>query len=327
MLFFIFLARNNNLSIPSFRDDYLIYKFLKNFCLFILPLVLVGGSIESLVRNIPNDYSYKSQYLDQNADEIEALFLGSSHAYRDINPAFIDVNSFNAAYVSQSLYYDYQILQKYEDNWLRLRYIIISVSYFSLYYELEDSPEAWRVKNYSIYYSMMTSSHVSDYSELFSNRLDINLQRIHSYYSVGQSPITTSDLGWGGLAMSSMEFDLAEKGKIAAQRHTAVDAVLFDENVAILKSIISFADSRNVKVIFYTPPAYKTYVENLNDMQLSHTVKTMMELDDAYPNVVYVNFLTSDLFDEKDFYDADHLNESGAVKFTLEIEKLINFQE
>jgi len=34
--------------------------------------------------------------------------------------------------------------------------------------------------------------------------------------------------------------------------------------------------------------------------------------------------LTSDLFDQGDFYDADHLNEIGARKFTLELGKLID---
>jgi hypothetical protein len=53
----------------------------------------------------------------------------------------------------------------------------------------------------------------------------------------------------------------------------------------------------------------------------------MEELDAAYSNVIYVNFLTSNLFDQEDFYDADHLNEIGSRKFTLEIEKLIDSQE
>jgi hypothetical protein len=40
--------------------------------------------------------------------------------------------------------------------------------------------------------------------------------------------------------------------------------------------------------------------------------------------VKYLNLLTDKAFDEKDFYDADHLNEIGAKKFTLKIDSLIN---
>ena len=286
----------------------------------------MGGSIEALIRNIPNDYSYKRGYLDQNASDVEILFLGSSHAYRDINPIYIDANSFNAAYVSQSLYYDYRILEKYNDNWARLKYIVIPVSYFSLFYKLEDSPESWRIKNYSIYYYIRTTYHIADYSELLSNKLNINLERIFAYYSAGQTNITSSNLGWGAKDKPTIKFDFAEKGEEAAQRHTVANDVFFDENVNVLRSIISFAEAHDAQIIFYTPPAFKTYVENLNERQLSRTILTMTELDNAYPNVIYMNFLTSDLFGQSDFYDADHLNEIGARKFTLEIGKLIDAQ-
>ncbi len=301
-------------------------RFLKNFCFFIIPVLLVSGSVEVLVRNIPNDYLYKREYLDENASTIEVLFLGSSHAYRDINPAYIDAKSFNAAYVSQSLYYDYKILEKYKNNWSHLKYVVIPVSYFSLFYDLGDSPESWRIKNYSIYYSMRTTYHIADYSELLSNRLDVNLGRIFAYYVERQTNITSSELGWGAKSRSDAEVDLVEKGKTAAQRHTAADSLFFDENVNNLMSIISFADEHNAQVVFYTPPAFKTYIENLDERQLSRTIQTMTELDNLYSNVVYVNFLTSNLFDQGDFYDADHLNEIGTRKFTLEIGKLLNTQ-
>ena len=291
------------------------------------PILLVGSSIEALVRNIPNDYSYKREYLDINAAEIEVLFLGSSHAYRDINPAYIDAKSFNAGYVSQSLYYDYKILDRYKDDWSQLRYIVIPISYFSLFTTLEDSPESWRVKNYSIYYSMFTTYNIADYSELLSNKLDIILKRVCDYYLSGQINVTSSELGWGRLSEPDIKPDLIEKGKTAAQRHTVTSDIFFAKNVNILISIIAFADKHDAQVVFYTPPAFETYVKNLNDKQLTKTISTMRELDNNYTNVIYVNFLTSNLFTQEDFYDADHLNEIGARKFTLEIEKLINVQK
>ena len=300
--------------------------FLKKFFLFLFPILLIGGFIEILVREIPNDYSYKREYLDKNAANIEVLFLGSSHAYRDINPVYIDANSFNASYVSQSLKYDYMILEKYKNSWSHLEFIVIPVSYFSLFFNLEDSAEAWRVKNYSIYYSMQTTYHLADYFELFSNRLDINLGRIHTYYWNEQTNITSSDLGWGGKNKSTVKSDLLDKGITAAQRHTATSDIFFEENINILRAIISFADQLGTQVIFYTPPAFETYVENLDDKQLARTITTMTELDNAHSNILYVNFLTSDLFAQEDFYDADHLNENGARKFTIELNKLIDLQ-
>lgn len=298
-------------------------EFLKKLLFFMIPILLVGVLIEVVIRKIPNDYSYKRGYLDDHASNIEVLFLGSSHAYRDVNPVYIDADSFNAGYVSQSLYYDHRILEKYRDEWKRLKYIVVPVSYFSLFYQLEESPESWRVKNYSIYYSMWTTYHIADYSELLSNRLDINMQRVRAYYLAGQTNISSSELGWGGRDASDTDVDLTEKGEVAAKRHTVESDIFFDENVDILRSIVYFADERNIRVVFYTPPAFETYVENLNEDQLTQTILTMEELDSAYSNVIYVNFLASNLFDRGDFFDADHLNEVGARKFTLELNKLI----
>ena len=77
------------------------------------PLLLGALILEVLIQNIPNEYSYKKSYLDSNSNEIEVLFLGSSHVYYGVNPEYISANSFNASHIAQTLDYDYAILKKY----------------------------------------------------------------------------------------------------------------------------------------------------------------------------------------------------------------------
>ncbi|HRB69044.1 MAG TPA: hypothetical protein PLC92_02955, partial [Chitinophagales bacterium] len=79
-------------------------------------------SLELLLRDIPNDYSFKKNYLNTNSNNIEVLFLGSSHIYYGINPEYISQKSFNAAHISQSLNFDLAILEKYKDRWTNLKY-------------------------------------------------------------------------------------------------------------------------------------------------------------------------------------------------------------
>ncbi|OCB78491.1 hypothetical protein [Flavobacterium crassostreae] len=126
-------------------------KFIKLFALFLIPILVVMTSFELLLRNIPNDYSYKKKYLDAKSDGIEVLFLGSSHIYFGINPEYITKKSFNVAHSSQSLNFDLEIIKKYKNRWKNLKYIIVPIDYFSMYTTLEDAIEKWRVKNYSIY--------------------------------------------------------------------------------------------------------------------------------------------------------------------------------
>ena len=89
--------------------------FVNKTTLYLFPILILLLLIEVLTRAIPNDYTYKRDYLNNNSNIIRVLFLGNSHAYYGVNPAYINQNSFNAAYVSQSVNYDYQILKKYKD--------------------------------------------------------------------------------------------------------------------------------------------------------------------------------------------------------------------
>ena len=287
--------------------------------------MLLGGTIEFIIRRIPNDYVYKKVYLEKNSEKLEVLILGTSHAYYGINPVYINAKSFNASHVSQSLNYDYAIFNKYQDHWDHLQYIVLPISYFSLFFNLDSSPEAWRVKNYEIYYGMTSSRKISDYFELFSNKTPINLERIKSYYWDGQTNITCSELGWGVGYNSNPLQNLGEGGKSAAERHDSVsNKINVSENLNILNDFINYAKEKGIQIFFFTPPAYHTYFENLNKEQLNQTIAIMTELDKQNQNVVYVNYLQDPSFTEKDFYNEDHLNEIGAEKLTRKIDKLIS---
>jgi len=299
-------------------------KFIKYLLLFSLPIFVFGVSSEFLLRKIPNDYLFKKEFLDKNSDSIEVLFLGSSHAFFGINPANFSANSFNASHISQTLDYDFEILKKYNNHWCKLKCIAIPISYFSLYSRLETGIESWRVKNYTIYYGMTTSNKFIDYSEALSNKLTVNLRRIGSYYIKGNSSISCSNLGWGLNYNSKNKSDLNATGKTAAKRHSKKDDKYFTENVNVLKSIIEFAKNKGVKVFFYTPPAYHTYTENLDSIQLNQTINTLINISSKYDNVTYHNFLLDSSFSEIDFFDADHLDEIGAKKLTSKLDTLIN---
>ncbi len=300
-------------------------KFLKWSIIFLLPVLLTGICYEILLRKIPNDYRYKKEYLDKNARKIQALFLGSSHTYYGINPAYSSVPGFNAGYVFQSLDYDLAILRKYEQAWDSLKYIVVPVDYFSLYSRLGTGLEAWRVKNYNLYWDMDMSRNIVEHSEVLTNSLNANATRFTGFYLKKNSFITSSALGWGTGYDSTRELMIS--GKSAAERHLAKNDKYFNENVAILKSIIEFAKAKNIKVVLITSPAYRSYVDNLDKQQLGRTTQTASAIAADYNNTVYFNHLSDSSFAESDFYDGDHLNNAGAKKYTLKLDSLIRTAE
>lgn len=298
-------------------------KFVKYIAVFILPIMLLAVLFEVLIRKIPNDYEYKKSYLDHHAKEVSILFLGSSHVYYGIDPKYIK-SSFNASYISQSFDYDLEILKKYSDQWTHLKYIVIPVDYFSFYGRLENSPEAWRAKNYRIYYDINTDHKIFNSAEILSNKFNVNLSRLYSHYLKGENDISCSNLGWGLSYRVNNNKDLVTSGTTAAARHTAKNNLQYATNFHLLEEIITFAEHKHIKVLLFTSPAYKTYVSHLSKNQLNTTLSTIKKLNISHRTIKYFNLLQDSSFRAQDFYDGDHLNEIGAKKLSLKMNVLLS---
>jgi hypothetical protein len=298
-------------------------KFIKRTLLFSAPVIISMLIMEVLLRRIPNDYSYKKNYLEKHSNEIETLFLGSSHAYYAINPDYMHSKSFNVAYVSQSLDYDIEILKKYEKQMDKLKYIVIPFDSYSLYNRLQTAVESWRIKNYNIYYGFNSSYNFNDNFEFLNVKLQENIVRIRRFYCYNKSIKNYNYLGWGSTNSSRTDLDLIATGIAAAQRHAIKERSFFNENLIVLNEIISIAQSKNAKVIFYTSPAYKTYTTQLNKEQLQKAYATIKKISNSNDNVSYFDFLTDPSFVKEDFFDADHLNEIGAEKFSKKMDSII----
>ncbi len=301
-------------------------KFIHFIIIFLIPILIGMISLELLLRKIPNDYSYKKSFLDSNSNNIKVLFLGNSHIYFGINPIFMKYNSFNGSHISQSLNLDLAIIEKYKDRLKNLSYIIVPVDYFSLYSSLEDDIERWRVKNYSIYYNIFLNKNYIDNFEITNGRFYNNILRAKMYLLYNKADVTCNRLGFGTTYNSENSMDLLETGKNAAKRHkkNISNNISFAKNIHAIQSIISFSEIKNIKVIFVTCPCYYTYRDNLEKNQLNNTINNIKDMCSNKQNAFYVNLMYDTSFYGMDYYDADHLNEIGAKKFTLKLEALID---
>jgi hypothetical protein len=279
---------------------------------------------ELLLRNIPNNYRLKNDYLQKRSDSLSVLILGSSHTLYGINPIYMREKSFNAAYITQTLDLDWEILKKYKDHWKDLKVIVLPISYFSLTYQLNRGIEDWRVKSYILYWGIGSSTRLENHFELLNNTVRVNCDRIIAYYLKGKDEVSCNSLGWGTDYNSLKKEDLTATGIATAKRHTRQDSAAVSANLDVLKKIVDFSSQRNIHVLFFTPPAYKTYVENLEKKQLDQIIQTATKLAGENRNVTYVNLMNNPDFVAQDYFDADHMNEIGAKKLTLKIDSLIN---
>jgi len=242
--------------------------------------------------------------------------------YYGINPEYIHPESFNAAYVSQSFNYDMDILKRYENKWDSLQYIVLALDYPSLYGRLEKGTEAWRIKNYSIYYDINSSINVADHTEVCNNNLKMTITRLSNYYVKHRSGITSSILGWGNDYTAANQKDLAVTGRAAAQRYNAYHSL--PENIGSLRSIVEFAKARNITLVFFTPPGYTTYIQSMNRDKLNEAIHEALNVTGTYENTIYIDWLNDPSFVAGDYYDADHVNEIGAKKLSLKMDSVLS---
>ncbi len=301
-------------------------KFIVRILVFLLPVLLISLITETALRKIPNDYLIKRKYLDAHSNEIETLILGTSHNFYGLNPAYFHDKTFNAAYLTQSLDYDHEIIKKYKNDFAHLKTIVLDISYFSLYSRLETS--FW-IKNYVLYYGMYsTAGSVNNFFELLSSSGHNNYIKLYRYYLKNNINLHSSALGWGYDYKSAKHRDLLVTGKKAAENHardiySESSRTSFEKNRTTLDSIISWAMQKKIKVILVTSPAFKTYRDALDKEQWNSTINVAEQLAAANSHCRYFNLLSDTAFTASDFFDADHLHEGGAKKLSVMIDEKI----
>jgi hypothetical protein len=192
-----------------------------------------------------------------------------------------------------------------------------------LFSRLASGRESWRIKNYVLYYHIKQPFSIQYNFELLNGTMLSNFYRFYQYMTDRGGLITVSDYGFGLSYSSTVKNDLEKTGKAAALRHTHYNTEIFFYNQKMVQNIIEWCNKRNITIIFVTLPGYYTYRNKLDSIQLNETLNYMMNIGEENNNVYYYNFLEDNSFTSDHFYDADHLNEIGAKKFTKKIDEII----
>jgi hypothetical protein len=291
--------------------------FLK-YSVILVTLLLITLIIgELLVESLPNPFKTKNEYMLSHASDVNMLILGSSHTYYGINPEYLDCKSFNLANPTQIYKYDYYLLAHYAEKYKNLNTIIIPISYFSFFstpHEKRDDYSNY-LMNYHIYMDYPCNNWAPKYN-------------IEAYYpTIFQGKIISflqgkvrncSDLGFG------TDFALKNKVKNAevntaiseVELHTRKDRQYLDYHLKYLIDIIQFCKKRSIKLVLITTPKSKFYYNLIdNTEQQKETYQIIEKLKNKY-KLPYYNYLKDSRFVSDDFYDADHLSDVGAMKFT-----------
>ena len=314
-----------------------IKKFISTLVIKILPLLILGAFIEYQIRDIPNDYKVKREYMDRNANKIELLFLGDSHIFRGLNPSDFDLRAYNLSQPAQLIEYDCAVFKKYEESMNNLKYLILGIDIRTFFRHIEEIPGMDNSYKYSIYYGIDNHhSGISSYFEIL--HLRGNLKKILGMFmkKIKGENENLIDIDLNGYSPRFNQKYLITKyfctkledckcpGNKRAKAHNPISGRKFvDENKKYAEEIISICKKKNVKIILLMTPCYKFYRNHLKWNSLTETRGICTMYEKANDNVYFIDLLDDIDFCWDDYNDVDHLRNNGAHKLSKKVNDFI----
>ena len=290
-------------------------RFLQDIGLFSVVALLFFGALEWIAEFIPNSYTYKHDYVEQNGGQIRTLILGSSNAYDGLNPCVLP-NAFNLANSSQTLEDDYRLLAKYIDSMDSLRTVIVGLGFHSL----AATPEANRRMYYTIYMDLYSRWPLSRYSfEVFNiealtkkiikyvvsrdvTRCDTLGQRIGHTLEAAQSGAEW----WNKDVLSLVENDKLEIGNCRLE---------IEDNLRYMHAIVDLCNAHGVQPVIVQMPVMKEYKRRLPEEQVALMKKVLQSLDSS---AICIDASEWSMPDDG-WYNATHLTREASIPFTRQL--------
>lgn len=297
-------------------------KFIRKIVLFALLIGAILILLEVSVRSVPNEYSYKYEYLEKNITEIKVLSLGSSAARSGIDPDVFPISAFNVAQVSQDLETDCAIIHKYIESADSLKYVFFPILPMAYSYRMGEGVEDWRLRKYPIYMNLDVEK------PAFSDRFELSnfpgsVGQIIKYLK-GEKTVDCYKKGMGDDDVVENEEKKISQGVMIAGIH---NEHFYRENyeiiVPVLENTIELCAKHDVKIVLIVLPCYYTYCENIEPLMVSECDSISRKIVDNHSNVTYFNWFTDSTFVSEDFRNSNHLSQAGAKKLTNRIIQLL----
>jgi hypothetical protein len=297
--------------------------FFLKLSLFLVPVAVTATFVEFKLRSAPSSYSFKRQLIEQEGGQARVLVMGTSHAYYDFNPEGFSKPGLNLANTSQSLILDEQILEKFRQKFARLEAVVLDLTYFSFEYRLYGNSDDYREFLYRRIFQISGDGgwpsrfDLRDLSALFTFGQDLSKNIL--FFGFGQNvEKEVTRAGWFDSSHSNYPAspisDAAGKGR--ADFHTSIlNPELTPYNIAAVRAIAALCQRENLHLILAQAPTFETYARHLDPAAEARFQSNVQRLESAY-GLKFYDYLRDPRFHQEDFYDNDHLNSSGALKFS-----------
>ena len=329
-----------------------IIKLAGTVGIILLLLCLLVKGCNYLVVDDSNSYTRLTLHeFYESKEEIETIFLGTSHCFRAYDPVLYEEltgeSAYNLGSSSQNIDTSYYLLKE------ALKYQDIQKVYLDLYHvflffhpDNRELVEANIISDYMkpslnkccFILSRSDSKHytnsffpfrrdwqlLGDFEYIRSN-VEKKQQKSYQNYE----PVVYDDERYIGKGFVASEAVLNVKEYQWVPKSEPVD--LSEDSSfarAYLQKIVNLCEKEKIELIFLSAPSYEEYIEAMDSYERVHQL--IQNLADEY-GVNYLDFneCTENVLDlgSEDFMDVDHLNGNGAKKVTICLaESMLNNQ-
>jgi len=125
-------------------------------------------------------------------------------------------------------------------------------------------------------------------------------------------------MGWGSDYKSSLStFDESDTAVVnmVLEKHTCKDWLSYEANARQVEQIARLCKQQGIRLTVVQTPVCKAYNEGIPERQRQAILQLMNHLKNTYETIV-LDYSEDSRFSGTDFFDADHLSDVGAEKFT-----------
>ena len=290
-------------------------KFIIQCVCFLLPLLVVAGVAEMYMRHLPNSYQQKETWMQAHASEVEVLILGNSHGLFGLRPDCMSSRkTYNLCQVSQIFEYDEYLLKRYAPKLKKLREVILIADNSNLFDAPLEQTEWFRCIYYRLYMDYPKHSLWSKYGFELSN-----VQAAWQKFLAGKSDCDS--LGWNrsyAQAKRSEESFTEQEIENAIRHHHCKDWAVANSNLVTLRRIAEWCHEHQIRLLLVQAPVTNDYYRRIDKRQ-RHFIKSLSLI----PYVQILDYSDDKRFNDHDFFDADHLTDEGARKWSEMINNTI----
>lgn len=291
---------------------------LLKFVLVIVPPLVFLLWLEINLEKVPNSYNRKKSIFNQKAALTENLFLGSSQALYGVIPEFAAPAAINLANLNQDLTYDHRLLVHYIDSMPKLKRVFVTLTYFTLGYELENTEEIWRSWFYERVWNLERTSpesSIKSYSwvALYQPRTALNFAR-NGFQNPSDQPLSST--GFQSMDSNRVFKPSLLSGKNAVNYHHGFFRFpSVEENKIRVFEMAQLCREREIDLIILLPPLHATY-RNQTLKWINGLNKKLVQNLQKVKKVRVLDFSDHPAFDDACFFDEFHLNHKGAIRMS-----------